>query len=230
MQETRLTCEERKEAIIKAVLPVFARNGFANTTTRELAKAAGVSEALIYKHFPSKESLYAEIQSFGCKGCDPDLQKLISLGPSTPTLVFIIYYIMRANIMGRSQETIGSETRHRLILNSCLEDGSFTRFLFHNRFAENISKIGECMDEAFRAGDMVASPVNKSNLLLFAHHLATMIATMHLPKKPVVEYHAPREELVQQAVWFALRGLGLKDEAIKRYYNSKALALFFEQK
>jgi AcrR family transcriptional regulator len=230
MQEKRLTCEERKEAIMKAVLPVFARNGFANTTTRELAQAAGVSEALIYKHFPSKESLYAEIQSFGCKGCDPDLQRLINLGPSTPTLVFIIYYIMRANIMGRSQETIGSETRHRLILNSCLEDGSFTRFLFHNRFAENISKIGECMDEAFRAGDMVASPVNKSNLLLFAHHLATMIATMHLPKKPVVEYRASREELVQQAVWFALRGLGLKDEAIKRYYNSKTLALFFEQK
>ena len=86
------------------------------------------------------------------------------------------------------------------------------------------------MDEAFRAGDMVTSPVNKSNLLLFAHHLATMIATMHLPKKPVVDYHASREELVQQAVWFALRGLGLKDEAIKRYYNSKALALFFEQK
>ena len=230
MQEKRLSCDERKEAIVQAVLPVFARNGFANTTTRELAQAAGVSEALIYKHFPSKESLYAEIQSFGCKGCDPDLQKLLSLGPSTSTLVFIIYYIMRANIVGRNQETICSETRHRLILNSCLEDGSFTRFLFHNRFAENISKIVECMDEAFRADDMVASPVSKSNLLLFAHHLATMIATMHLPKKPVVEYQASREELVQQAVWFALRGLGLKDEAIKRYYNPKALALFFEQK
>jgi hypothetical protein len=185
---------------------------------------------LIYKHFPSKESLYAEIQSFGCKGCDPDLQKLLSLGPSTSTLVYIIYYIMRANIMGRSHETICSETRHRLILNSCLEDGSFTRFLFHNRFAENISKIAECMDEAFRMGDMVDSPVNKSNLLLFAHHLATMIATMHLPKKPVVDYGVSGEELVQQAVWFALRGLGLKDEAIKRCYHGKSLALFFDQK
>jgi AcrR family transcriptional regulator len=229
MRAKRLSCEERKQAIVKAVLPIFARNGFANTTTRELAKAAGVSEALIYKHFPSKESLYAEIQSFGCKGCDPGLKKFLDLEPSTSTLVYIVYYIMRVNIVGRSKETICAETRHRLILNSCLEDGSFSRFLFHNRFAENISRIVECMDAAADAGDLVSSPVSKPNLLLFAHHLATMIATMHLPKKPVVDYDATPNELVQQAVWFALRGLGLRDEAIKRFYSPKTLALFFSE-
>lgn len=229
MRAQRLSCEERKEAIVKAVLPIFARNGFANTTTRELAKAAGVSEALLYKHFPSKESLYAEIQTFGCRGCDPGLQKLISLEPSTSTLVCIVYYIMRINIVGRGKEAICAETRHRMILNSCLEDGSFSRYLFHNRFAENISKIVECMDAAAKAGDLVSSPVSKPNLLLFAHHLATMIATMHLPKKPVVDYEATREELVQQAVWFALRGVGLRDEAIKRHYRPTALARFFSE-
>ena len=229
MRVKRLNCGERKAAIVKAVLPVFARNGFANTTTRELAKAAGVSEALIYKHFPSKESLYAEIQTFGCKGCDPGLQKLLDVEPSTSTLVYVVYYIMRANIVGRGKDTMCNETRHRMILNSCLEDGSFTRFLFHNRFAENLSKIVECMDAAAEAGDLVASPVSKPNLLLFTHHLATMIATMHLPKKPVVDYEASREQLVQQAAWFALRGLGLKDEAIKRFYSPKAMAHFFSE-
>lgn len=229
MRVKRLNCNERKTAIVKAVLPVFARNGFANTTTRELAKAAGVSEALLYKHFPSKESLYAEIQTFGCKGCDPGLQKLLGLEPSTATLVYIIYYIMRVNIIGLGKDTMCNETRHRMILNSCLEDGSFTRFLFHNRFAENLSKIVECMDAAVEAGDLVASPVSKPNLLLFAHHLATTIATMHLPKRPVVDYRASRDQLVQQAVWFALRGLGLKDEAMRRHYRPKALALFFNE-
>lgn len=227
MRTQRLSCEERKASIVKAVLPIFARNGFANTTTRELAKAAGVSEALLYKHFPSKESLYAEIQSVGCRGCDPELQKLIGLEPSTSTLVYIVYYIMRVNIVGRGKEAICAETRHRMILNSCLEDGSFSRYLFHNRFAENMSRIVECMDAAAASGDLVPSPVSKENLLLFAHHLATMIATMHLPKKPVVDYDATPDQLVQQAVWFALRGLGLRDEAIKRHYSPKALALFF---
>ncbi|HEX2260068.1 MAG TPA: helix-turn-helix domain-containing protein, partial [Candidatus Binatia bacterium] len=55
----RLSAEERRQAIADAVRGVFADKGFDGTTTRELAKAAGVSEALLYKHFPSKESLYA---------------------------------------------------------------------------------------------------------------------------------------------------------------------------
>ena len=54
-----------------------------------------------------------------------------------------------------------------------------------------------------------------------------MIATMHLPEKSVVDYEASREELVHQSAWFALRGLGLNDEAIRRVYNPKALVSFF---
>ena len=57
----RLSGGERRQAIADAVRGVFADKGFDGTTTRELAKAAGVSEALLYKHFPSKESLYAAL-------------------------------------------------------------------------------------------------------------------------------------------------------------------------
>ena len=60
----RLSAEARKEAIVEAVRDVFAEKGFEGTTTRDLAKAAGVSEALLYKHFPSKESLYAAMDRF----------------------------------------------------------------------------------------------------------------------------------------------------------------------
>lgn len=214
---------------MKAVLPVFARNGFSNTTTKQLAGAAGVSEALLYKHFPSKESLYAEIQRYGCQGCDPELQRLLQQGPSTATLVCVVYYAMRANIIGRVCERMCSETRHRMILNSCLDDGAFTRYLFHNHFAENLNRIVECLDAAIQSGDVVRSPVSKQNLLLFGHHLAAMIATMHLPKHPVVDYGASRDEVLNQAVWFALRGLGMKDEAIRNHFRPKELNALFSK-
>ena len=42
----RLSSEERRQAIVEAVKGVFAEKGFDGTTTRELASAAGVSEAL----------------------------------------------------------------------------------------------------------------------------------------------------------------------------------------
>ena len=222
-----MSADERRAAIVKAVLPVFARQGFSSTTTRQLAEAAGVSEALLYKHFPSKDSLYAEIQNFGKQGADPALEKLATLEPSTSTLVHIVYYIMRTAALGRPNDPIGWETRHRLIVNSCLEDGAFPRYLFTTHFTCCLDKIDDCLTAAHVGGDVVKSPVLTQNRCLFAHHLACMIAIMHLPKNPVVNYGVSKEELLHQAIWFVLRGMGLTDQAIATYYHPQALSLFF---
>ena len=54
MAVTRLDSDERRKAIVAAAVPLFARKGFAGTTTRELAEAAGISEALLFRHFPEQ--------------------------------------------------------------------------------------------------------------------------------------------------------------------------------
>ncbi len=210
-----------------AALPLFARKGFANTTTRELADAAGVSEALIYKHFPSKESLYAEIQNTGCKDKDSGLEKLANLDPSTSTLVHIVYYLLRTIVMGKPGDTISWETKHRMILNSCLEDGEFTRVLYENRFSCCFNKVQACLAAAEAAGDTVECAISRENRVRFAHHRGAMIAINHLPKKPVIDYKVNREELLHQVIWFALRGLGLTDSSIARHYNPATLSVFF---
>ena len=68
----KLTGDERRAAIIKAVQQVFAEKGFDGTTTRELAVAAGVSEALLFKHFPNKEALYSAMQLSCCNERDSE--------------------------------------------------------------------------------------------------------------------------------------------------------------
>jgi len=62
----KLSSEERRSAIIHAVRRVFAEKGFHGTTTRELALAAGVSEALLFKHFPNKEALFSAMLMACC--------------------------------------------------------------------------------------------------------------------------------------------------------------------
>src|SRR4029078_12442135 len=122
MKGPRMHAEHRKLAIVKAALPLFARNGFAATTTKELARAAGVSEPLLYKHFPSKEALYLEIQSFGCRGSEPIARLLDEMKPSVVALVHVVYWLMRALVLGRPLTELDWETRHRLMLNSLLHD------------------------------------------------------------------------------------------------------------
>jgi AcrR family transcriptional regulator len=57
----RLTGAERRRVIIEAALTLFARNGFRGTTTKEIALAAGCSEATVFKHFATKDELYSAI-------------------------------------------------------------------------------------------------------------------------------------------------------------------------
>lgn len=223
----RMPAKDRKLAIVLAALPLFARKGFAETTTKDVAKAAGVSEPLLYRHFPSKEALYLEIQDLSCRKTDPVVKRLSQVEPSTSTLVHLLYYLMRALILGKPSGELESNLRHRLMLNSLLEDGAFARLLYQSRFQCFCTRIEACLDAAIAEGDAVKTPLAKGNRARFAHHIAAWVASVHLPERPAIEYQVAREELLAQATWFALRGMGLTDKAISTYYNPKGLALLF---
>jgi AcrR family transcriptional regulator len=57
----RVSSQERQASLIASASALFAAKGFNGTTTKEIAKAAGISEALVFKYFPTKRALYAAI-------------------------------------------------------------------------------------------------------------------------------------------------------------------------
>ncbi|MEK7313157.1 MAG: TetR/AcrR family transcriptional regulator, partial [Deltaproteobacteria bacterium] len=62
----RISGEERKERIVRAAENLFSKKGFKGTTTKEVAKAAGISEAVIFRYFADKSDLYAAIINRCC--------------------------------------------------------------------------------------------------------------------------------------------------------------------
>lgn len=57
-KRTRLSAEQRRERILEAAGRVFQESGFAGARTRRIAEEAGVTEALLYKFFPSKTAIF----------------------------------------------------------------------------------------------------------------------------------------------------------------------------
>jgi AcrR family transcriptional regulator len=55
---SRLTAGQRREAILASAKRVFGQAGYHEATTRDIAAAAGVSEALLYQHFAGKRQLF----------------------------------------------------------------------------------------------------------------------------------------------------------------------------
>lgn len=57
----RMAGEDRRQQILGVAMRLFSRRGFRGTTTKEIASAAGVSEAMVFRHFATKQELYAAI-------------------------------------------------------------------------------------------------------------------------------------------------------------------------
>jgi AcrR family transcriptional regulator len=70
IRKKRMTAEERRAQIVGVATLLFARKGFKGTTTREIARKAGISEAVIFRHFSKKEALYTAIINAKCNDKD----------------------------------------------------------------------------------------------------------------------------------------------------------------
>jgi len=208
----RLDSDERRKAIVAAAVPLFAHKGFAGTTTKELAEAAGISEALLFRHFPSKKLLYGEILRLGCEG-DPALERLATLEPSSATLVHMTTFMVRYFLLGGA-DRVELDTRLRLVLHSFLEDGEYARELFDTIFERVHPLFVASIDAAIAAGDLKLEPVASPNRFWFGHHVAAMVAFVFLPGRAAVPYRGSITALVEELSWFILRGIGMRDAAI----------------
>jgi len=222
MANTRLDSDDRRRAIVMAAVPLFARNGFAGTTTRELAAAAGVSEALLFRHFPSKQSLYREILALGCEG-DPALEKLATLPASTETAIGIVRFMVRRFVLGTDCERRELDLRMRLMLHSCLEDGDYARELFAAIAPRVVPLFTASLTVAEAAGDLVPLAAPGANRFWFAHHVAAMMAFAFLPHQGCIPYEGDIDRLVEEASDFALRGIGMTEAAIAASHTALPL-------
>lgn len=224
-QTPRLTAEARKEAIVEAVQDVFAEKGFEGTTTRDLAKAAGVSEALLYKHFPSKESLYAAMLDGCSKGPTfAEASRILELEASTSTLVVMVHFMLSHYVLGRPGD-IHRAAMNALLVRSLLGDGEFVRLMHKKLAAAWLKKFEACLHAAAKVGEMSDVPIRRNLCVWFVQHTAFSLMLHLQPREPAIDYKVSREELVAQATWFALLGIGLKEDAVRRYYSPKALRL-----
>jgi AcrR family transcriptional regulator len=213
MAMTRLDSDERHRRIVQAAVPLFARKGFAGTTTREIAEVAGISEALLFRHFPSKQLLYREILRLGCEG-DPALEKLATLEPSTATLVCMVRFMVRRFLQGGEDERAELEPRMRLLLHSFLEDGEYARELFETLAGRVVPLFEASLAAAIAAGDAAPRRVAPANRFWFAQHVAAMMAFAALPSDSCIPYQGKLDDIVNEASTFILRGIGIADAAI----------------
>ncbi len=97
----RVPAEDRRQQIIEVALELFASRGFEGTTTRELAEKIGINEALLFRHFPSKEDLYWAVlqHMIDARGVKDRLREHIRAGlTERETLVAVAQDILKRDL------------------------------------------------------------------------------------------------------------------------------------
>jgi AcrR family transcriptional regulator len=127
---SRMPSEDRRRQLLEVAIASFAQNGFSGTKTKDIAAAAGVSEAILFRHFASKEDLYHAIldekeASMGGDRWFTEMNELAERRDDRGLLRHIARQLIRSF---RDDSAF-----HRLLLYASLE-GHLLADLFHERF------------------------------------------------------------------------------------------------
>lgn len=151
----RLSSDDRRRQLIRSAVDLFSRHGFSGTRTKDIAAACGVSEAILFRHFATKEDLYRAILDDQQQesGADEWLKQMQHLAERRDDAGFV--HCLIAQILKSFRENTAF---HRLMMFAAL-DGHALADLFHERMGLSTYEFMRGYFEqrqkegAFRKGD-----------------------------------------------------------------------------
>lgn len=143
----RVAARDRRLQIMEAAKELFARQGFEGTTTREIAERARVNEAIIFRHFPSKEDLYWAIidRESELAGWQPALRRQLSSAAGDRE----IFTSIAEDILTRRAK---DSSLSRLLLFSALENQERSQRFFQTHVVAYYELIAEYIGRRIQQG------------------------------------------------------------------------------
>ena len=203
----RMTGDKRREQILQTAVALFSQRGFKGTTTKEIARAAGVSEAMVFRHFATKDELYGAIlHNKGCRDGvhrfpweeNETLQKAIEQKDD-----FAVFYNIALDAMNKHQ---ADEGFMRLLFYSALEEHALAERFFNEFISRVYEFIGGYVEERQRDGafrDLNPQIAVRAFLGMLIHHSLNNI----LWDKKRVILNISNEEAAKNFAEILLRGI-----------------------
>lgn len=144
----RMPGDKRREQILQSAFDLFSRRGFSGTTTKDIARLSGVSEAMVFKHFSSKDELYGAILE--AKKCSEGLHQF-PWESNEPMLAameakddFGVFYHFAVQALEKHQSDVAFM---RLLFYSALEEHELAERFFGEFVTEIYKFLGKYIEQ-----------------------------------------------------------------------------------
>ena len=145
--QTRFSSADRREQILAVATGLFAQQGFQGTTTKLVAERSGVTEALIFRHFPSKDELYWAVieRKIDCAApLEHLLENLKAGGSDLEILSRVAFEVLERRAKDQSLS--------RLLLYTALEKHELSERFFRNYIANYFEVLARFIRAGIAAG------------------------------------------------------------------------------
>jgi AcrR family transcriptional regulator len=145
--QIRYSSADRREQILEIATGLFAQQGFQGTTTKLIAEKSGVTEALIFRHFPSKEELYWAVieRKIDCAApLERLLENLKAGGDDLDILSRVAFEVL--------ERRAKDQTLSRLLLYSALEKHELSERFFRNYIANYFEVLARFVRQGIASG------------------------------------------------------------------------------
>jgi AcrR family transcriptional regulator len=100
--QMRLKADERRRQLLGIAKKMFSEHGFENTSTRSIAAAADVTEAIVFRHFASKEDLYRQIldrkaDEIDIKSWSDELEHIVECEDDEALVLSVMKHVLEAD-------------------------------------------------------------------------------------------------------------------------------------
>ena len=201
MPQKRLSKTERRKQIIEVAMDLFASKGFKGTTTRAIAESAGVSEAIIFRHFATKEKLYDAIITASLEKRMAIWERAI---PSTRSGIGL-EELMRTYARVFLELNRKDQTFIRLMMYSALEDHKFRQRFFESNRTPYLRSIRALIATGVESGEYEPVDPALTTTSFFWTLLQYCISRFVASKDPPDP--SSDKELIDNLVSVTLRGL-----------------------
>ncbi|MFN2530357.1 MAG: TetR/AcrR family transcriptional regulator [Pyrinomonadaceae bacterium] len=208
---TRMAGEKRRLQILIIAESLFSERGFRGTTTKEIAHAAGVSEAMVFRHFATKEELYAAILDHkACSGgaFDPACILADALERQDDQAVF------EGLALGALQHHEKDPEFQRLLLHSALEKHELAQMFFDEFVRRVYDSLGDYIRRRQKQGALVQvdpAVVVRAFIGMVMHH--SLNNNLWDPKRRLLT--VSNETAAKQFTYILLHGIASDRQNIK---------------
>jgi AcrR family transcriptional regulator len=210
----RLPASDRKKQLLEIAMKLFSKQGFDGTSTREIADAAGINEALIFRHFRTKEDLFWAVLSDRVehRGRNRRMRELArSQGDFREVLVGITETLL--------DRTDDDAAVTRLLLYSALRNPGLSHRFFRAYGQEKLDLLASHICVGIEARHLRAV-----NPAVAARSVLGMIVYHYLLKEVFGVSHSrtiPTRELAEELVGIFLHGISAERAISKRVGGAK---------